>query len=53
MHPMAAGYIQNPISIYYCHSTGGELAMCVAEVTNTPWCVLRRRSSRRVGPFPL
>ena len=39
MHPMAAGYVQNPISIYYCYSAGGELTMCIAEVTNTPWCV--------------
>ena len=39
-HPMAAGYTQNPISIYYCYSAGGRLSMCVAEVTNTPWCVL-------------
>jgi hypothetical protein len=31
------GYHQNPISVYYCYSAGGELAICIAEVTNTPW----------------
>jgi DUF1365 family protein len=43
-HPPAAGYVQNPISVYYCYeaptdgSQGfGDLKMCIAEVTNTPW----------------
>ena len=39
-HPMAAGYIQNPISVYYCYNAAGRLSMCIAEVTNTPWCAL-------------
>ena len=38
-HPIAAGYIQNPISVYYCYSAAGKLSTCIAEVTNTPWCV--------------
>ena len=42
-HPMAAGYIQNPISVYYCYSASGTLSTCIAEVTNTPWCVARHR----------
>ena len=40
-HPMAAGYMQNPISVYYCYSAAGKLSTCIAEVTNTPWCVSR------------
>ncbi|XP_062187881.1 uncharacterized protein LOC133891179 [Phragmites australis] len=36
------GYEQNPLSIYYCYDSAaqeqdGELKMCIAEVTNTPW----------------
>ena len=36
-HPISAGYIQNPISVYYCHDAAGRLQLCIAEVTNTPW----------------
>lgn len=36
-HPHSAGYVQNPISVYYCHDTAGRLIACIAEVTNTPW----------------
>ncbi|KAL4448927.1 hypothetical protein ABPG77_007644 [Micractinium sp. CCAP 211/92] len=37
-HPPAAGYTQNPISVYYCYSRDGrQLEQCIAEVTNTPW----------------
>jgi hypothetical protein len=37
-HPPAAGYTQNPISVYYCYGArGGRLERCIAEVTNTPW----------------
>lgn len=37
-HPPAAGYTQNPISVYYCYSPDGQrLERCLAEVTNTPW----------------
>jgi len=37
-NPTAAGYTQNPISVYYCYSSkGGSLQRCIAEVTNTPW----------------
>eukprot|EP00890_Picochlorum_soloecismus_P000484 jgi/Picsp_1/1436/NSC_04915-R1_protein len=36
-NPPALGYIQNPISVYYCFSPDGTLEMCIAEVTNTPW----------------
>ena len=35
--PVTAGYIQNPISVYYCYSREGALTQCIAEVTNTPW----------------
>ena len=35
--PAAAGYHQNPISVYYCYDAAGALATCIAEVTNTPW----------------
>lgn len=39
-HPAAASYVQNPISVYFCANsggTGGGVARCIAEVTNTPW----------------
>jgi DUF1365 family protein len=37
-HPAAAGYLQNPISVYYCYCTDGSaVEKCIAEVTNTPW----------------
>ena len=32
-----AGYLQNPISVYYCFDSSSSLATCIAEVTNTPW----------------
>lgn len=35
--PVSCGYVQNPISVYYCYSRGGQLEKCIAEVTNTPW----------------
>lgn len=32
------GYVQNPVSFYYCFAENGEdLLAVVAEVTNTPW----------------
>ncbi|CAG9463576.1 unnamed protein product [Pedinophyceae sp. YPF-701] len=36
-HPACLGYVQNPISVYYCHDEDGVLRACIAEVTNTPW----------------
>ena len=44
-HPRSAGYEQNPISVYYCYGTEGELQRCIAEVTNTPW------AQRTIFPF--
>ena len=35
--PAVAGYVQNPISVYYCYDESGALETCIAEVTNTPW----------------
>ncbi|KAK9813210.1 hypothetical protein WJX72_010648 [[Myrmecia] bisecta] len=35
--PISAGYVLNPISVYYCYSDAGQLETCIAEVTNTPW----------------
>ena len=35
--PISAGYSQNPISVYYCLEGAGNLIVCIAEVTNTPW----------------
>ena len=35
--PISAGYSQNPISVYYCLEGAGNLTVCIAEVTNTPW----------------
>ena len=31
------GYIQNPVSFYYCFDRSGAVETIVAEVTNTPW----------------
>lgn len=31
------GYINNPISCYYCYDAQDKLEFLVAEVTNTPW----------------
>lgn len=32
------GYVQNPVTFYYCYRPGGEtLDTIVAEITNTPW----------------
>jgi len=32
------GYIQNPVSLYYCFDkSGGSVETIVAEITNTPW----------------
>lgn len=37
-HVRYAGFVFNPISVYYCfHGDGQSLAAVVAEVTNTPW----------------
>jgi hypothetical protein len=36
-HPPAVGYVQNPISVYYCYDKRGRLQKGIAEVTNTPW----------------
>jgi DUF1365 family protein len=31
------GYIQNPVTFYFCHDANGRLAGVLAEITNTPW----------------
>jgi uncharacterized protein len=37
-HLRTLGYVQNPVSFYYCFAADGEtLETVVAEVTNTPW----------------
>ncbi|KAJ8530806.1 hypothetical protein K7X08_023687 [Anisodus acutangulus] len=38
--PPSVGYVQNPLSLYYCYDAEGSsqnLKKCIAEVTNTPW----------------
>ncbi|KAL8130325.1 hypothetical protein V2J09_019480 [Rumex salicifolius] len=38
--PPSVGYVQNPLSLYYCYELDGSnqhLKKCIAEVTNTPW----------------
>lgn len=30
--PISAGYLQNPISVYYCYTTDRKLQRCIAEV---------------------
>ena len=37
-HPRYAGYVFNPLSLFYCFDAGGErVEAVVADVTNTPW----------------
>ncbi len=38
-NPKSAGYIQNPISVYYCYNKQGTLTRCIAEVSRQgdPW----------------
>ena len=37
-HPRYAGYVFNPVSLYYCFAADGQtLQYIVAEITNTPW----------------
>jgi DUF1365 family protein len=31
------GYVQNPVSFYYCFDRGDRLVAALAEITNTPW----------------
>ncbi|XP_038883201.1 uncharacterized protein LOC120074219 [Benincasa hispida] len=38
--PTSVGYVQNPLSLYYCYeieNSAQHLKKCIAEVTNTPW----------------
>jgi hypothetical protein len=35
--PRYFGYVINPVSLYFCHTAGGQLGAVIAEVTNTPW----------------
>lgn len=35
--PRYFGFIMNPLSLYYCYNSSGELAFVVGEITNTPW----------------
>jgi uncharacterized protein len=36
-HLRYAGYVFNPVSIYYCFAPAGALEAVVADVSNTPW----------------
>jgi DUF1365 family protein len=37
-HLRYAGYVFNPVSLYYCYTTRGDALECiVADITNTPW----------------
>jgi DUF1365 family protein len=36
-HPRYAGYVFNPVSLYYCFARSGGLEAVVAHVSNTPW----------------
>lgn len=31
------GYVQNPVSFYFCHDAAGRPVAVLAEITNTPW----------------
>ncbi|GER44224.1 hypothetical protein STAS_21105 [Striga asiatica] len=37
---VSVGYVQNPLSLYFCYDVEGTtrtLSKCITEVTNTPW----------------
>lgn len=36
-HARYAGFVLNPLSLFYCHAADGRLEAVVADVTNTPW----------------
>ncbi len=36
-HPRWFGFVINPLTLYYCFSSAGELDHIVGEITNTPW----------------
>lgn len=36
-HLRYAGYVFNPVSLYYCFTPAGALETVVADVSNTPW----------------
>jgi hypothetical protein len=36
-NPIVGGYVQNPISVYYCFDDGGKLVKCIAEVCVGVW----------------
>jgi uncharacterized protein len=48
------GYAFNPLSLYYCFDEQGQLAVVVAEVSNTPWgerhCYVIDCTTERVSP---
>jgi hypothetical protein len=36
-HLRYAGFVFNPLSLFYCHDAAGRLEAVVADVSNTPW----------------
>lgn len=35
--PRYLGFVMNPLALFYCYDSSGELAFVVGEITNTPW----------------
>lgn len=35
--PRYLGFVMNPLALFYCYDTSGELQFAVGEITNTPW----------------
>jgi uncharacterized protein len=35
--PRYFGFVMNPLALYYCFTSSGQLAYIVGEITNTPW----------------
>ena len=45
------GYVQNPVSFYYCFDEGGDVVETIlAEITNTPWGERHTYAVRADGP---
>ena len=45
------GYVQNPVSFYYCFDAGDrEVETILAEITNTPWGERHTYALRSEGP---
>ena len=52
-YPRLVGFTFNPLSVYFCHRAGGELALIIYEVRNTFGRTgIRRMTLGKPGPAP-